>query len=63
MITPALTAGPTPSVPVAQPPAQLSQPTCDVCPHPVARHDAISSRFCSATLHGALTRGCICSSA
>ena len=36
------------------------EPACDVCPHSLARHDAISSRFCSATLTGALARGCIC---
>jgi hypothetical protein len=35
---------------------------CDVCPHPAAAHDAISRRFCDATLTGAITRGCICRS-
>jgi hypothetical protein len=35
---------------------------CEVCPHSWAGHDAISSRFCSATLKGALTRGCVCRS-
>jgi hypothetical protein len=35
---------------------------CDVCPHPAAAHDAISRRFCDATLTGALSRGCICRS-
>jgi hypothetical protein len=37
-------------------------PACGVCPHSLAGHDAISSRFCSATLTGALTRGCVCPS-
>jgi hypothetical protein len=35
-------------------------PSCDVCPHDVAGHDAIGLRFCRATVSGALTRGCIC---
>lgn len=35
-------------------------PLCDVCRHTEASHDAISRRFCAATLNGALTRGCIC---
>ena len=35
---------------------------CAVCPHPVARHDALGLRFCHATLKGAITRGCICRS-
>ncbi len=35
---------------------------CDVCPHPVASHDAIGLRFCSATFDGAMTRGCVCPS-
>jgi hypothetical protein len=37
-----------------------AQAVCDVCPHPAAAHDVISRRFCSATLSGAITRGCIC---
>jgi len=36
--------------------------TCHVCPHAMVGHDAISSRFCTATFNGALTRGCICRS-
>jgi hypothetical protein len=38
------------------------EPACDVCPHPLAKHDAIGLRFCSATLSGAITRGCVCRS-
>jgi hypothetical protein len=33
---------------------------CAVCPHPLAAHDAISSRFCQATQAAAATRGCVC---
>jgi hypothetical protein len=36
---------------------------CDTCPHPLAAHDAISLRFCSATRSAALGRGCVCPSA
>lgn len=61
MTSPAVTAGSPPSVPVAPLPSEEARLSCDVCPHPTASHDAIGARFCSATLHGALTRGCICS--
>jgi hypothetical protein len=33
---------------------------CDVCEHPIADHDAISLRYCKATLSSALSRHCIC---
>jgi len=33
---------------------------CSVCGHPVRAHDAIGTRFCAATMAGALTRGCVC---
>jgi hypothetical protein len=35
--------------------------SCDVCPHPLAEHDGIASRFCRATRASALDRGCACS--
>ena len=35
---------------------------CEMCPHALSAHDAISLRFCSATLAAALTRGCVCPS-
>jgi hypothetical protein len=35
---------------------------CAVCPHPLARHDAIGLRFCTATTDGAFDRGCVCRS-
>jgi hypothetical protein len=43
-------------------PQPLGGADCAVCPHPVARHDAIGLRFCHATLKGAIARGCICRS-
>jgi hypothetical protein len=35
---------------------------CEMCPHALSAHDAISLRFCAATLAAALTRGCVCPS-
>lgn len=40
----------------------MHKEACDVCPHPHARHDAIATRFCTATGHGAIARGCVCPS-
>jgi hypothetical protein len=40
----------------------MNKQACDVCPHPQAGHDAIAARFCSATAHGAIVRGCVCRS-
>jgi hypothetical protein len=34
--------------------------TCAACAHPWDTHDVISARYCSATIAGALTRGCVC---
>lgn len=36
---------------------------CEMCPHALSAHDAISQRYCSATRAAALTRGCVCPSA
>ncbi len=33
---------------------------CAVCPHPWTGHDRIAARFCTATVSGKFTRGCIC---
>ncbi len=33
---------------------------CVACPHPSSEHDPISARYCTATVAGALPRGCIC---
>jgi hypothetical protein len=33
---------------------------CPACPHPVAMHDAIGTRFCRATTAHTLSRGCAC---
>lgn len=35
-------------------------PSCAVCPHPWAEHDALGRRFCSATHDVGWSRGCIC---
>ncbi|MGH4002104.1 MAG: RGCVC family protein [Pseudonocardiaceae bacterium] len=37
-----------------------AEETCLVCAHPWGTHDVISTRFCTATIAGALTRGCAC---
>jgi hypothetical protein len=34
--------------------------TCIVCPHPLAGHDALGRRFCTATHDVGWSRGCIC---
>ncbi len=41
-------------------PATAPPTTCAACPHPAAGHDAISRRYCAATVDASLTRGCIC---
>ena len=33
---------------------------CAACPHDRDAHDAIGSRFCSATIAHGLSRGCVC---
>lgn len=35
-------------------------PGCAACPHAQADHDAVSQRYCQATVTSALTRGCVC---
>ena len=45
------------------PPAAIEIRTdaaCAACPHDRDAHDRIGTRFCSATIAGALTRGCAC---
>jgi hypothetical protein len=44
----------------AIPPITDEDPRCDVCPHPVADHDAIGLRFCRATRNAGTDRGCAC---
>ena len=39
---------------------ESGQPEICPCGHPLDRHDAIASRYCSATASGNLMRGCIC---
>ena len=38
----------------------LDMETCPACPHPLAAHDAIGTRFCRITVTRALSRGCSC---
>jgi hypothetical protein len=33
---------------------------CDVCSHPIEKHDPIALRYCAATQQNALSRACIC---
>lgn len=37
-----------------------AEDACPACTHPWGAHDAISRRYCEATIAGALTRGCAC---
>jgi hypothetical protein len=39
----------------------LPEDACAACPHPMAAHDPIGVRYCSATAAGGLTRECVCS--
>lgn len=34
--------------------------TCQVCGHLSTAHDSIANRYCAATQHNALARGCLC---
>lgn len=56
---------PAPATDTTTPPATGEAPEtapdkCDVCGHLLSAHDAVATRFCNATLHGALARGCLC---
>lgn len=33
---------------------------CAACSHPWTAHDGIAARFCTATVAGKFTRGCVC---
>jgi hypothetical protein len=33
---------------------------CAACPHPWTNHDRIAARFCTATVAGKFSRGCVC---
>ena len=57
MTTP--TATPTLTVPAEVP---AFEGACEMCPHALSAHDAISLRFCAATQAAAATRGCVCPS-
>jgi hypothetical protein len=43
-------------------PASSDPLTCSVCPHRKADHDAIASRYCSATATSGVVsaKGCVC---
>lgn len=41
-------------------PTAVNEDQCPVCPHAWSGHDATSTRFCTATMTSALTRGCVC---
>lgn len=43
-------------------PEDMTKRACDVCPHAHAENDSIAARFCSATINGAIARGCVCQS-
>jgi hypothetical protein len=52
-----------PHVPVLDSqPAVAREGTADICwcGHDLDGHDAIATRFCRATVSGALSRGCVC---
>lgn len=40
--------------------AEPAPDRCEVCGHVLSAHDRVATRFCAATLHSALTRGCLC---
>jgi hypothetical protein len=40
--------------------AVADEQVCPACAHPWDAHDVIGTRFCTATVAGALTRGCAC---
>lgn len=53
---------PTPTAPRTVPAGTTAEGTCEMCPHALRSHDAISLRFCAATRAAAMTRGCVCPS-
>ena len=55
-----MTSSDTTSSPVTE--VVTTQPTdaCDACVHSLSSHDAISLRFCQATVTAALSRACVC---
>ncbi|WNV89279.1 RGCVC family protein [Umezawaea sp. Da 62-37] len=43
--------------------AEITPPAataCAACAHPLADHDALGVRFCTASAASGLSRGCIC---
>ena len=40
---------------------EVAEGACEMCPHALSAHDAISLRFCRATeAQASTTRGCVC---
>ncbi len=54
------TDAPTVPAPAATTTAPVAADACDACPHPLSAHDAISLRFCRATVAIASSRACVC---
>jgi hypothetical protein len=54
---PAITAPPVATTP---PTDARTDSACAACPHDREAHDAIGTRFCSATSARGLHRGCVC---
>ena len=49
-----------PPAATASPTAVPAAPACAACPHDRDAHDAIGTRFCSATTAHGIHRGCVC---
>lgn len=49
-----------PAVDANPDPTAVNEDQCPVCPHAWSGHDATGTRFCTATMTAALTRGCVC---
>ncbi len=45
---------------IATEPGAAETPRCAACPHPLASHDRIALRFCTATTSENHSRGCVC---
>lgn len=55
----------TQSTPSGTPVAVVESPRaaddrCEMCSHPMNKHDGIATRYCAATQMNALSRNCIC---
>ncbi|QYN38279.1 RGCVC family protein [Pseudonocardia sp. DSM 110487] len=58
---PSIDAPPTaPASSTAHAPEADTDLRCAACPHDRDAHDPIGTRFCTATIAGGLSRGCVC---